>query len=234
MPSQDKKPPAAAALEGAIKRHTKSVPRGRRTPAFLQRLGLSLPVTAADVKQAYLEKAKLAHPDHSGDADQFKRVQEAFDEAIRFAERNGKRLPWIGLQMPIYVAQRAIVTMVEKWGGQVEVQSLDWLEETIGSDFAAIADRLVEINLSNTPIGDEEIQSLTDESEGLQFLEVLQLAGTQVTDAGMLHLSRASNLRYIDLRRTRTTRAMRKQLAGLPGMSRVDGAHGWRDWMPLG
>lgn len=232
MPGDEQKPHVTAALHAAIGRNAEVVRRGRRKRTFLELLGLALPVTPADVKQAYLEKAKLAHPDHSGDAEQFKALQEAFDEALRFAERNGKRLPWIGLQMPIYVAQREIIRLVEAWGGEVEVQSFDWLEDTIGKDFSTIADRLVEINLSGYSIGDEELATLAGQPEGLQFLEVLRLAGTQVSDEGMVHLSPATNLRYLDVRHTRVTRQMRKQLARLPQMHRVEGTGGWWAWLP--
>lgn len=166
MPGDEAKPAVSAALNAAIEASAEVVKRNRRRPPFLEELGLALPVTPADVKQAFLEKAKAAHPDHSGSADQFKRLQAAFDEALRFAERNGKRLPWIGLQMPIYIAQRHVLELVEQWGGKVEVQSLEWLSDTIGADFSAIADRLVEIDLSNCRIGDAELAQLMADADG--------------------------------------------------------------------
>lgn len=236
MPYDEQKPNVSAALNAAIDHNAEVVKRGRshQRPTFLKRLGLSLPVTPADVKQAFLQKAKVAHPDRNGngDGEQFKRLQEAFDEAIRFAERNGKRLPWIGLQMPIYIAQRAIIGMVKNWGGEVEVNSLEWLENTVGEDFTAIADRLVEINLSGCDVGDAELSLLAGEAEGLQFLEVLRLRWTNVSDAGMLQVAQAPNLRYLDVRGTKVSRSMRGQLARLPQMHHVEGAGGWFDWLP--
>lgn len=232
MPTDRQKPTVAAALDAAIERNADVVKRGRRRRPFLERLGLSVPVTKEDVRQAYLEKAKEAHPDRGGDSKQFKALQTAFEEALAFAERNGKRLPWIGLQMPFYIAQRELVDLVETWGGTVEVQQMDWLEDTIGQDFSAIADRLVEINLSGCDVGDDEMLQLADHSEGLQFLEVLRLARTRVGDTGVLKVTASSNLRYLDVRGTRVSTNLRRRLADLPQMHRVDGAGGWLDWLP--
>lgn len=232
MADEKQKPAAAAALDAAIERNAEVVKRGRRKRPFLERLGLSLPVTPEDVKQAYREKAKQSHPDRGGDSNQFHSLQQAFDEALAFAQRNGKRLPWIGVQMPLYIAQREILRLVELWDGTVEVQHLDWLEDTVGQDFTAIADRLVEINLSDRDVGDREMMELADQAEGLQFLEVLRLAKTQVGDTGIMKVTAVSNLRYLDVRGTNVSQSLRKKLAELPQMSRVEGGSSLLDWLP--
>lgn len=232
MPDEKEKLAAAAAFDATVERNADIVKRGRKRKPFLERLGLSLPVTPRDVKQAYFAKAKEAHPDHGGESAEFRALQEAFEDALKFAERNRKRLPWIGLQMPMYVAQREILKLVEQWGGEVEVQQLDWLEGTIGSDFTAIADRLVEINLSNKPVGDEQMLQLVEQADGLKYLEVLRLANTQVGDQGIAKVASESNLRYLDLRGTKVSQQMRKSLANLPMMNRVEGGKSWRDWLP--
>ena len=228
----DKPPsePVTAAFNAAVEHHADVVRRNRREPEFLKALGLSLPVSPADVKQAYLERAKVAHPDRSGDPERFKRLQEAFDEAIRFAARNGKRLPWIGHQVPIYIAQRNVLSQVERLGGKVEVESFDWLKETVGEDFSLIADRLVEIDLSGTKIGDAELRQLTDDPDGVQYLEILRLVDTEVGDRGAITLARAESLRILDLRGTNVSQRMRRQLAALPQMIHVEGPSGWKDW----
>lgn len=226
------KPAAASALDAAIERNAEIVKRSRRKRPFLEVLGLSVPVTPADVRHAFLEKAKEAHPDRGGDSQQFKALQSAFEEALAFAQRNGKRLPWIGLQMPLYIAQREIVRLVESWGGKAEVQQLGWLEDTIGEDFTAIADRLVEIDLTGCDVGNTELLLLADHPEGLQFLEVLRLANTDVADTGVMKVTAASNLRYLDVRGTSVSRQLRKQLARLPQMHRVEGVGSWLDWLP--
>ena len=231
MAEEREKPAVSAALDAAIERNAEVVKRGRRRRPFLEALGLSLPVTKDDVKQAYRTRAMESHPDKGGDSAQFRALQEAFEEALVFAERNGKRLPWIGLQMPLYVAQREIVGLVDSWGGRTEVQHLEWLEETIGEDFTAIADRLVEIHLSGCDIGDDELLALAEHSEGLQYLEVLRVADTNVGDAAIMKLVAASNLRYLDVRGTPVSQSLRRKLATLPQMSRVEGARGWLDWL---
>lgn len=231
MPERLPDEPVTAAFNAAVEQYAEVVRRNRRQPEFLKELGLSLPVSPADVKQAYLERAKVEHPDRQGgDAERFKKLQEAFDEAIRFAARNGKRLPWIGHQVPIYIAQRHVLGLVEKWGGKVEMESFEWLKDTVGEDFSLIADRLVEIDLSGCQVGDNEIRELTHDPDGVQYLEVLRLADTEVGDYGAMTLVKAPNLRLLDIRGTPISRRMRRQLALLPHMIHVEGMGGWKDW----
>ncbi len=220
----------AAALDATIERTADVVRRSYQKPSFLKRLGLSLPVTVEDVKQAYYVKARETHPDHQGDPQAFKEIQRAFDEAVEFAKRNGKRLPWIGAQLPIYVAQRNIVEMVESWGGRVVVEPLEWLEDTVGTDFAALADRLTEVDLAGTRIGDNEIGELLADADGLRYLEVLGLAGTKVTNAGALKIAGAARLKLLDLRGTRVTIGMRKQLQSLRAIESVAGTSRLAEW----
>ena len=59
-------------------------------------------------------------------------------------------------------------------------QSLDWLEDTVGEDFVAMGDRLVEIDLSGCDVGDTQIAELAAEAETLPFVETLGLV--QVDD----------------------------------------------------
>lgn len=200
----------------------------RRRPSFLQRLGLQLPVTEKDVKQAFYARVKEVHPDLQGDTGQFMQVQQAFDEAIEFAKRNGKRLPWLGTLMPYYVAQRQVADWVRQWGGKVQMRELDWLEDTVGEDFAHLADRLVEIDLSGRDVGDAELELLTADQHGIEFLEVLRLRDTQVTDGGAMQLTRARQLKHLDLRGTVVSARMQDRLAQLPNMVTVVGSSLWQ------
>lgn len=216
----------ARVLDAVIDRNAEVVRRGRKERGFLKRLGLSLPVTPADVKQAYRDKARQTHPDRNGDPAEFRKVQEAFEEALAYAERNGKRLPWLGTQLPIYLAQREIISMVEQWGGSVEVERLDWLEDTVGEDFSLIADRLRKIDLSGLQIGDPELDKLLGDSDGIRFLEMLDLSQTAVTDESVIHVIRASSLRRLDVRGTHVSASLVKQLGRLPQIESVEGARG--------
>lgn len=215
-------PEAKAAVDAV------NVRRPRRKPTFLQRLGLQLPVTEKDVKQAFYARVKQVHPDVHGDTGEFMQVQQAFDEAIEFAKRNGKRLPWLGTLMPYYVAQRQVADWVREWGGHVQMKELEWLEDTVGEDFAHLADRLVEIDLAGRDVGDAELQQLTADPHGIEFLEVLRLADTQVTDGGAMQLTRARQLKHLDLRGTAVSPRMQDRLAQLPNMVSVAGSSLWQ------
>ncbi len=204
--------------------------RRARRPSFLQRLGLQLPVTEKDVKQAFYARVKEAHPDHQGSTSQFMQVQQAFDEAIEFAKRNGKRLPWLGTLMPYYVAQRNVVNLVRQWGGSVQMNHLDWLADTVGEDFAHLADRLTVIDLTGCDVGDEQLEELTADPQGIEFLEVLRLSGTKITDSGSMQLTRARQLKQLDLRGTDVSAKMAKRLARLPNMVEVTGSSFWQQW----
>ncbi len=54
-------------------------------PEFMAMLGLLPPYTTEDVKQAYMRKAKSAHPDLAGDPRVFRKIQEAYEQAQQFA-----------------------------------------------------------------------------------------------------------------------------------------------------
>ncbi len=196
----------------------------------IKKLGLSLPVSEKDVKQAYLAKARKVHPDHGGTASEFVEVQRAFEEAIEIAKRNGKRLPWIGAQLPIYIAQQATIELLEAWGGRYVVHSLDWLEDTVGEDFSVMGDRLVEIDLSGCAIGDAEMLAWNAKVEMLPFLEKLNLSKTQVGDKGIGALPRAVALNELDLRGTKVSLAVRKQIGAQLGIEQIHGTNRIGEW----
>lgn len=54
------------------------------TPACLQTLGLSMPCSLEEVKEAYRQKAKQTHPDGSGSAGAFVALQQCYEEALEF------------------------------------------------------------------------------------------------------------------------------------------------------
>ena len=56
--------------------------QNRYTPACLVTLGLTYPCQVEDVKRAYRRLAKTHHPDHGGDAAQFRVVQAAYEAAL--------------------------------------------------------------------------------------------------------------------------------------------------------
>lgn len=214
----------AAAMDATIERNADIVRRSRRERSFLKVLGLSLPVRMDDVKQAFREKARETHPDRNGSVEAFRQVQRAFDEAVEYAKKHEKRLPWLGAQLPMYVAQREVIDLVEQWGGAIDLQQLDWLEDTVGVDFSQLADRLRGIDLTDRPVGDAELSELMANADGVAYLETLRLAGTKVTDQGILAVTLAPSLRHIDLRRTPVSQHARNELAKFRRFDEVEGA----------
>ena len=79
-------------------------------PEFFDVLGLAPPVTVDDIKQAYLEKVKTAHPDRGGEIASFRKLQEAFDQA-----------PQSILTMPILVGTDGTRKMSKTYGNYVGV-----------------------------------------------------------------------------------------------------------------
>ena len=61
------------------------------TPRCVAALGLSLPCSEEDLKQAYRQRAKLLHPDHGGDRRRFLYLQQHFEQALRHV--SGTRSP---------------------------------------------------------------------------------------------------------------------------------------------
>jgi hypothetical protein len=55
---------------------------GGLLPTCFSLLGLSLPCTVAEVRAAYRELAKRAHPDHGGSHDEFLKLQAAYEQAL--------------------------------------------------------------------------------------------------------------------------------------------------------
>lgn len=207
-------------------------PSSKRTQReAVDKLGLSLPVTEKDVKQAYFQRAREAHPDHGGAASEFLEVQRAFEEALEFAKRNGKRLPWIGAQMPVYVAQIEAIELVERLGGTTAVETLDWLDGTVGDDFAQLADRLKGIDLSGSAVTDSDLSRLLVDPHHLPFLEDVNLADTAVSDASAGRLMRLPKVERIDLRGTKVSFPLRRQLAHTPGVQHVEGTSRIAEWM---
>ncbi len=55
----------------------------RDTPSCVAALGLQMPCTAEQIKEAYREKVKELHPDRGGDMRRFLRLQSQFEDALR-------------------------------------------------------------------------------------------------------------------------------------------------------
>lgn len=166
---------------------------------FLAVLGLAPPVTEEDVKQAYLDKCKTAHPDHGGAVTEFKRLQEAFEQATEYARFKASRMRWLGQWVEQYAEQEQVIEQIKTLGGSVEVNSSDPLTRSIGPDFATVLDKVVGIRLSGPEIDDRVILQLAGQRRMLAGLRNLALVDTVVTHAGLLQLRPFEMLRHLDL-----------------------------------
>ncbi|NDC54193.1 MAG: J domain-containing protein [Planctomycetia bacterium] len=174
----------------------------RNHPGCLAVLGLLPPVTAEDVKQAYLAKARTAHPDHGGDPAAFLRLQKAFEEATDYVRFKAGKLEWLASKIEAYAQQQEVVTETIERGGEVQMEEADWLESSFGEDFGRVADKLVAVRLHGPPADDVFAVLLGFRAAALKDLAVLDLAGGAVTDEGLAQLKDLKSLRSLDLRGT--------------------------------
>ena len=68
---------------------------GLARPEFAVTLGLLPPYTVDDVKRAYLDKVKDAHPDRGGDRAEFDRIQHAYEQANEYLRFRADRRQWM-------------------------------------------------------------------------------------------------------------------------------------------
>ena len=98
----------------------------------MAKLGLLPPYTLADVKSAYLEKVKTAHPDRGGEITDFYLLQSAFEEAQRYVEYRSNKRNWIAAQMDRYVSLQKLEDQLQSRGAKVKDQQIDWLQRSYG------------------------------------------------------------------------------------------------------
>ena len=171
-------------------------------PACLAELGLRPPVTLEDVKQSYLAKAMLAHPDRGGDPVAFVRLRTAYEEAIDYVTFKASKLEWLAAKIEAYAEQQDVVTAAIERGGEAVMEETDWLRKSFGEDFGHVADKLVSLRL-NGPAADDTFAVLVGfRADSLKDLAVLDLSGGSITDEGLLQLKGLKNLRHLDLRGT--------------------------------
>jgi len=182
-------------------------------PECLTILGLMPPVTLEDVKQAFLVRARDAHPDRGGDAAAFIRLQKAFDEANDFVKFKASKLEWLASKIEAYAQQQEVVSEAIDRGGSAEMEETDWLRKSFGEDFGHVADKLVAVRLHGPGADDVFAILLGFRAESLKDLAVLELTGGPLGDEGLLQLKQLKGLRRLDLRGSRVGRLV----AEVPG-----------------
>lgn len=198
---------------------------------FMATLSLLPPYSLDDVKSAYRAKALETHPDHGGTIDRFLKVQEAYERAVEYVTCCGDRRKWIADHVDSYRRQREAADKVERLGGTVEFEEVDWLRQSVG-DFAWLAERLRVIRLRNTAADDDLLVYLFEEPLRTPYLVELDLAGTRVSDKGLRMLTVLSLLQRLDVSGTKVTgRALRATVDGLPALEELRLAETAIGWM---
>ena len=99
-------------------------------PEFLQTLGLMLPVSVEDVKQAYRDKVKTSHPDVGGSVEHFNQIQLAFER--RWNTPNSGPGGWPGWRPRRAIrSQQALIADLTSQGGIIDIEQLDWLTKSL-------------------------------------------------------------------------------------------------------
>lgn len=193
-------------------------------PAFMIALGLNPPYTTDDVKQAFRLKVKQAHPDAGGDPVEYMALQEAYEAALDYAKFHAGRSRWIFEEIDRYIERAALIADIESRGGEVIMQRLEGLRPWVGEDFAQMKDKIIAIHLRGPDVTDEALQSLGKAGEILSDLQVLDLAHSQVTCAGLSRLEGLSNLTALDLHDTPINNEVLELLRRFPAL----------EWLHLG
>jgi hypothetical protein len=165
----------------------------------MEALGLLPPYTPEDVRMAYHERAKQAHPDHGGSVADFVKLQEAHDRALEYVEFNAARRQWLAAQVERYMEQERVLSEIRRRGGEVEIEELDWLKRSIGDDFATLTERLRGIRLRGLEDGDQFLRFLAEHRPALQYLLWLDLAGSRISDEGFLQLAGLPLIERLDV-----------------------------------
>ena len=172
-------------------------------PDFLATLGLIPPCTVEDVKQAYLVKVKTAHPDAGGNAEDFRKLQEAYEKASEWAKFRASRIQWLATWVEKYVEQDGVVAELQRRGAKVEIEGVDWLRRSFGDDFSHVAEKVHSITWNGPAVDDKAITWLSDHRTTLTALKSLDLTRSAVTDAGVQHLSAFPSLKELNLSETK-------------------------------
>jgi len=157
-----------------------------------------------DVKRAYLDKVKDAHPDRGGERAAFDKIQRAFEEASAYLKFRSDRRLWIAARMDEYLGVLSLVERLHALGAEIDSSMLDWVRRSFG-DFANLTESIVGIRLTNSHKVAELIDTMVGEQAALPALKRLELPGCPVTNLLALELRVFKSLAYLDLSRTPIT-----------------------------
>lgn len=164
---------------------------------FMAVLGALPPYDVEDIKAAYRNKARAAHPDRGGDPADFIRLKQAYDQAMEYATFCGNRRAWIAAHVEPYLLQEEVIAEVLRRGGRVEIERFDWMAKSWGKDFPLLAERLRHVYVRDMADGDRFLAFLTEHEP--RHLVGLDVAGSRVSREGLRRLAGYELLRWLDV-----------------------------------
>jgi hypothetical protein len=198
-------------------------------PEFMAVLGLLPPYALEDVKRAYHDMVRTAHPDHGGSIAEFRKIQNAYEEAQRYVTFRTDKRAWIAAQMDRYLAFERLEEQLKGHGAEFVVQQTDWLRKSYG-DFSELTASIQSIRLADSPAGREIVELLVVNHAAVANLKRLELTGCGVTDESALRLACLQMLETLDLSHNPLTRQVMTLADTIPTLATfcLDGTSvGW-------
>lgn len=192
-------------------------------------LGVAPPYTEADVKQAYLLKAKALHPDRGGNAHEFNALHEAFQRAEQYLEFKRDSRAWIAKHMQGYLDSRDVGDTLRSYGAQVVAATIDWLQRSFG-DFAELTESIIRVRLEDSARAEQMIEYMLQHVPALGRMTHLELPGCQLSEESVRRLSAFEQLMHLDLSRVPVSKSVRPVVAALTNLESInlDGTRvGW-------
>lgn len=165
----------------------------------MQVLGLLPPYELEDVHRAYKSGALKTHPDRGGSAADFQALQDAYEQAQQYVRFRGSRREWMAAQVEPYMQMQAAIEIIQQLGGTVEIESIDWMQESFG-DFATLADRVRSVRYLHGTQGDLFLEELSRHASSFSYLKMLDLTGATVSQLGLSRLRQLPSLKTVVLR----------------------------------
>jgi hypothetical protein len=202
---------------------------GTARPEFAATLGLLPPYTVDDVKRAYLDKIKDAHPDRGGDRAEFDRIQHAYEQANEYLRFRADRRQWIAARMEEYLAVESLTSRLRALGAEVDTLMLEWVRRSFG-DFADLTESIIAVRMVNAANVGELVDAMIREQAVLPALKRLELPGCVVNDHLAMQLRVFKRLEHLDLSHTAITEKALAVVDFLPELvsMTIDGTNvGW-------
>ena len=193
-------------------------------PDFMMVLGLMPPYMEGDIKQAYLENVKAAHPDHGGSPEAFGKLEDAYQQALQYVSFRSDRRGWIGARMEEYLSQQSVIAALEEKGANVVIESIDWLQRSFG-EFAALTERVVAVHIIDKSQVADVLNVVKQEHLLLDGVKQLDLSGCEISDDLVYELRVLRSLMLLDLCNTSITNTALGIVHWLPALQvlRLDG-----------